>query len=103
SRSVAAVEGAFGSTLAVDTFRPNGFGLKGMHGNASEWCADWYNKDYYKTSPREDPQGPRTGVERVVRGGSYNLGPRFCRSAFRNRRVVSGFHSDLGFRVVRVR
>ena len=38
--------------------KPNAWGLYDMHGNAREWCADWYDKDYYKISPTEDPPGP---------------------------------------------
>lgn len=42
-----------------------------MHQNALQWCADWYGRYYYHESPTEDPKGPNTGSERVIRGSSW--------------------------------
>lgn len=47
------------------------FGLSHMAGNAAEWVADWYGRDYYRQSPEKDPSGPATGDKRVIRGGSW--------------------------------
>jgi len=48
---------------------PNGLGIYDMSGNAWEWTNDWYQEDYYSHSPRNNPTGPSSGVERVKRGG----------------------------------
>jgi formylglycine-generating enzyme required for sulfatase activity len=50
--------------------KPNPFGLYDVTGLITEWCSDWYNSQYYKTSPSQNPQGPATGNEKVLRGGS---------------------------------
>jgi sulfatase modifying factor 1 len=60
----------------VGSFYSNTFGLYDMTGNASEWCTDWYDENYYNSSPKLDPPGPDKGTHKVIRGGSWNLGPR---------------------------
>lgn len=88
-----------GRTDRVGERKPNGFSLCDMHGNVSELCWDWYAKDWYASSPADDPTGPMPRSERVHRGGSSYESPSRCRSAFR--RVVSpeyGYDA-MGFRV----
>lgn len=65
-----------GDTSQVGSY-PGGaspYGVLDLGGNVWEWAADWYAADYYSNSPDANPQGPETGVYKIVRGGSW-----FCR------------------------
>ncbi|QKJ86938.1 hypothetical protein PMPD1_1989 [Paramixta manurensis] len=52
----------------VGSFPPNPLGLYDMMGNGKDWLKDWYSADYYNISPEKDPQGPRSGKKKSVRG-----------------------------------
>jgi formylglycine-generating enzyme required for sulfatase activity len=86
----------------VGSYPANAFGLFDMHGNVWNWCQDWFDPDHYSQSPRDDPQGPAAGTDgrRVVRGGSYNDGPRHCRSAWRAASRPESHGPSVGFRVL---
>jgi formylglycine-generating enzyme required for sulfatase activity len=89
-------------TCKVGSYAQNRFGLHDMHGNVWEWCADWYDKDYYGTSPRRDPQGPSGHIYRVIRGGGWDTNGRYCRSASRDGYWQEVPHRRVGFRVAAV-
>jgi len=72
-----------------------------MAGNIYEWCYDWYGADYYAVSPKENPTGPETGVERVRRGGCWAWGPELLRNASRGRRDPMHRGKHVGFRCAR--
>ena len=86
-------------TTSVGQFPPNAFGLYDMHGNVWEWCADdWHSN--YNGAPSDGSAWIRNdGVTtKIIRGGSYNYFPRYCRSAFRYGDLAPD--SSNGFRVV---
>ncbi|HZV04645.1 MAG TPA: SUMF1/EgtB/PvdO family nonheme iron enzyme, partial [Gemmataceae bacterium] len=89
-------------TTKVGSYSPNSLGLYDLHGNVSEWCADWFDAKYYERSPRQNPQGPENGELRVLRGGSWDYGGGYCRAAIRLVLPPSVRHNDNGFRVVLV-
>ena len=76
------------------------FGLYDMLENVWEWCQDWLNENYYRVSPKDNPQGPPMGEYRVSRGGSWFSVPSFVRCANRGRMRQNDRRVALGFRLV---
>jgi formylglycine-generating enzyme required for sulfatase activity len=79
------------------TFPANAWGLHDMHGNVWQWCQDWSGA--YPQTDVVDPQGPETGTNRVVRGGSWADVHSCCRSAFRNSDAPGARFAFFGFRL----
>lgn len=79
--------------------RPNRLGLYDMSGNIWEWCSDWFGENYYSQSPRDNPDGPSSGSDRVLRGGSFAADPRSLRAADRFRYSPEDRNFNFGFRL----
>lgn len=81
--------------------RPAGaspYGALDMGGNMWEWCEDWYQEDYFASSPIDDPQGPATGIAHVVKGGSWDSRPTVLSASSRNWGHRGYRDGDFGFR-----
>jgi formylglycine-generating enzyme required for sulfatase activity len=72
-------------TCEVGSYKPNAWGLYDMHGNVFQWCSDWLGADTYKQTVLvvQDPQGPKIGSYRILRGGCWLSKEPVCRSANR--------------------
>jgi formylglycine-generating enzyme len=109
-------EDGFHGSAPVGSFPANGYGLHDVAGNVWEWCADWYQDDYYVKSRARDslkairnPQGPSSGFDRqepglpkrVQRGGSFLCSDNFCMRyvvGTRGKGEVTSAANHIGFR-----
>lgn len=79
------------------------YGMLNMAGNVEEWVQDWYRADYYAqqaANPSPNPQGPISGTEKVLRGGSWDTIPFFLRSVHRRSLPPGQPTTSTGFRCV---
>jgi formylglycine-generating enzyme required for sulfatase activity len=88
----------------------NLYGLFDIGANVHEWCADWFDADYYGVSPERNPQGPTERVShaqvkhpvparRASRGGSWRHFTKVSRCAARSSIPPEFQYADYGFRV----
>jgi len=87
--------------LKVGSFPPNGYGLYDITGNVWEWASDFYDSDYYSSSPFENPTGSERGRFKVIRGGSWHSGPMCVQTYYRNGLPPSWVDFAVGFRCVK--
>ncbi len=106
------VEDGFKTTAPAASFPANGFGLHDMAGNVWEWCADWYQPNYYSYSQSQNPQGPPASFDpaepgvpkRVQRGGSFLCAENYCMRYLpgaRGKGEPASPANHIGFRCVR--
>jgi len=75
------------------------YGIYNMAGNANEWVADWYDREYYKKNPPKDnPKGMENGSKKVYRGGSWIDPPRYLRATVRFSAEPDFHDRTMGFR-----
>jgi len=82
--------------------KPNELEIYDMTGNVWEWCSDYFDDKYYATSPAENPKGPETGTDRVIRGAARDGSGSFCHTAYRFTNSPNFPSRAIGFRLVMV-
>lgn len=98
-------------TAPVGSYPANNFGLFDVSGNVWEWCRDYYQPEYYSSSPRSNPPGPGSSfdpmdpavIKRVQRGGSFMCSDQYCigyrtTARMKGEEDTGAFHT--GFRCV---
>ncbi|MGB8541685.1 MAG: formylglycine-generating enzyme family protein [Candidatus Acidiferrales bacterium] len=97
---------------SVGRAETNGYGLCDIGANVHEWCADWFDADYYRVSPERNPEGPTgpmdsvpTGAKstalarRASRGGSWRHFTKVSRCSARSSIPAEFQYADYGFRI----
>jgi formylglycine-generating enzyme len=96
-------EDGYTGACPVDAFPPNGYGLYSVTGNVWEWCADWFKTTFAAAPPELDPAGPRTGENKVMKGGSFLCHASYCnryRVGARTKNTPDSSTANIGFRCV---
>ena len=93
-------ENAANQTHAVATRQSNAYGLFDMLGNVWEWVKDWYDPNNYQGAAAQDPSGPSTGQEKVLRGGAWIVDPKLVRASDRYSYKPDARSDFFGFRCV---
>jgi formylglycine-generating enzyme len=84
--------------VSVNAETSSPYGLRGMAGNVREWVQDWYAPDYFEIAPSTNPQGPKEGVLKVIKGGSWHSFKADIRSASRGKGGFALKTDGIGFR-----
>ncbi len=87
--------------VETPTLQPNAWGLHAMYGNVWEWVFDGYDSEFYSSSPTANPVTEKTTEIRALRGGAFNDGPEFTRSADRDGGQPEYRYWNFGFRCAR--
>ena len=95
-------EAGIDDTTPIGSF-PTGasiYGIMDMSGNVDEWCQNWFSCNY-SLEPKENPKGPDTGVDRILRGGSWRNVDMAARCATRSHTLPHRMFPNVGFRMAK--
>lgn len=94
------VDDGYRFTSPVGNYREGAspWGALDMSGNVWEWTADWYAPDAYLQSAYRNPAGPETGLQRVIRGGSWYYQDKSVRITERHKDTPTSRYDNIGFR-----
>lgn len=98
------LEDGYFATAPAQSFPTNQYGLYNVSGNVWEWCSDWFAKNIHKRGGRDNPQGPDSGTDKVMKGGSYLCHYSYCnryRVAARTGNTPDSSTGNIGFRCVK--
>jgi len=74
------------------------YGVHHMAGNVWEWVSDWFDASAYSDKNRIDPQGPDSGISKVLRGGNWYYKAYYMRTTYRFNEKPQTFKIWQGFR-----
>jgi formylglycine-generating enzyme len=94
-------EARFERPPVVGSTRVNAVGLSELSGVCHEWCADWFDEDYYARGPATNPRGPASGTRRASRGGAWRHADPWSPVAHRSSLPPGLRYSDYGVRIAR--
>lgn len=89
-----------GNQIPAGVDMANGYGLYDMAGNAWEYCWDWFDCNYYSNSPLDNPTGPASGVEKILRGGCWGSPVLRLHCSCRQFLTPDSCSNGVGFRLV---
>ncbi len=92
-------DNSFGKKHPVGEKEPNGLGIYDMSGNVMELVWDRYDREYYKSSPKDNPKGALDKSNRVIRGGSWYYEALDLRTAYRDGIKPGEKFKGIGFRI----
>jgi formylglycine-generating enzyme required for sulfatase activity len=88
-----------GRRTAMRSYPANPWGLRDMHGNVCEWCADAWHPSHERAASDGSPRIGAFDADRVIRGGAWDLLPRLLRSSWRDGLPPQTRRDNLGFRL----
>jgi formylglycine-generating enzyme required for sulfatase activity len=89
-----------GETKIIGKKEPNSLGLYDMSGTVWDGVEDWYDKDYYSKSRKNNPNGPSSGASKVLRGGAWDSPVENVRVTDRHFSLPGNEDKSYGFRLV---